>query len=86
MRYAPLKGCLVACAALLVLPLPDALAATKKAPSEPVQLSVLKKKKPKDKKPPKTGPSVVGPKIPDRITRSRRTGRGQATVNRQAAS
>ncbi len=77
MRYAPLKGCLAACAALLVLPLADVLAATSKGPSEPAQLSVPKKKKAKDKTPPKTGPSLVGPKkpgtvgpkIPDRVTK-----------------
>ena len=77
MRYAPLKGCLAACAAFLVLPLADVLAATSKGPSEPAQLSVPKKKKAKDKTPPKTGPSLVGPKkpgtvgpkIPDRVTK-----------------
>ena len=77
MRYAPLKGCLAACAAFLVLPLADVLAATSKGASEPAQLSVPKKKKPKDKAPPKPGPSlvgpkkpgIVGPKIPDRVTK-----------------
>jgi subtilisin family serine protease len=64
MRYAPLKGCLAACSAFLVLPLADVLAATSKGPSEPAQLSVPGKKKPKDKVPRKPGPSIVGPKAP----------------------
>ena len=74
MRYAPLKGCLLACAAFLVLPVADVLAAAKERPPEAAQLSAAKKKKPKDKTakdktPPKTGPSVVGPKKPDRVTK-----------------
>ena len=46
MRYAPLKGCLLACAAFLVLPVADVLAATKERPPESAQLSAAKKKKP----------------------------------------
>ena len=52
MRYAPLKSCLAACAAVLVLPLADVLAATTstKGPSL-VIMTAPGKKKPKVKPP-----------------------------------
>jgi subtilisin family serine protease len=71
MRYATLTGCLLACPALLVLPFPDVLAATKERPPETAQGSMPKKKKAKEKTPPKPGSSVVGPKKPDRVTKPR---------------
>lgn len=73
MRGSQIRNCLAACAALLALPVADALAAAKERAVQPAQLVVPKKKKPKEKAaaPKRVPPRLVAPKEPDRPTKPR---------------
>jgi subtilisin family serine protease len=73
MRGSNIRGCLAACAALLVLPVADALAAAKERAIQSVQLVVPKKKKPKEKAaaPKRLPPRLVAPKAPNGPTKPR---------------